>query len=271
VIEPPRVKRERDLGSIISDTFSIYFAHWWSMLLIALPMLAISIASGLVTSNLADGLEITGGTPEQPDVGLDVSSQFWLFLAITGLVMIVTFFVGEIEAGATVLALDQLDDVGRPARPIDTWMVALRKLGTFLGAWLRMALITFLLWITLIGIPFVIHRFVAWTFVPHMIMLEGKRSGEALAASKALVRGQWWNTLGRLIVIWIITGILGGASSLINSSYPGFAGIVLSSVVALLIAPVSLIAMTLMYYDLKLKKGEAPRAPIIYKEEFPRL
>jgi hypothetical protein len=275
VIERPRVKRTRNLGEIISDTFSMYFAHWSSMLLIAVPLLAVSVISGLVATELGEGIVLTGGTPERPELSIEIADRFWLFLALFGLLTIAGVFFNQVESGATVVALDQVDDVGRPRRPLDAWMVAWRKLGSFLGAWLRMSIIACLLAITSIGVPFVVHRFVAWTFVQHMIMLEGKRAGAALEASKELVRGRWWNTLGRLIVVWIvvwiIVALLTSATSRITDTFPGLPGIVLSGLVSLAVAPVNLIALTLMYFDLKLKKGESVRAPVVLQEEFPRL
>jgi hypothetical protein len=118
-----------------------------------------------------------------------------------------------------------------------------------------------LLTITLIGIPFAIYRAVRWYFISQVIMVEGLSGEAVLARSAALVEGKWWNTVGRLIVMALVIQIpVGLLSSALSAAFPGVAGILISSATAFVTTPFGIIASTLMFFDLYVRKAPQPNA-----------
>jgi hypothetical protein len=248
------LRRTRDLGGIISDTFSIFFGRWQDLILLAAPVFFTSLVSTLLTADLQDLIEVTG-TAEEDNLNVEIDDRFWVTLIALPLVGIATWFAYEIAAGATVWSLDRLDQSGELMDPLEAWKAAWNRIGTFIGASLRAFVIAFLLMLTILGIPFAIHRFVGWTFLAQVIMLDDEKAATALGASRALVRGHWWNTLGRLLVLGLVVGIPTSIlSSILTGVFGGLPGAVLSSIVTFAATPLGLIATTLMYYDRKLKQ-----------------
>ncbi len=120
--------------------------------------------------------------------------------------------------------------------------------------------------ILLLIIPALI--FAIWfSFVPYIVALEEKRGTKALHASKELVSGRWWAVCIRLVlpgiifafIAWLIqglaslpfmwlltdaTGVNATKAILLLATFVNFA-------IALFILPLSTLAPTLLYLDLK--------------------
>ena len=107
-----------------------------------------------------------------------------------------------------------------------------------------------------LAVPFAIYRVVRWYFISQVIMVEGLSGQAVLVRSAELVAGRWWNTLGRIIVTFLViqipTGLL---SSALTAAFPGVAGILLSSAIAFVTTPFGIIASTLMFFDLFVRKA----------------
>ncbi|MCI5138271.1 MAG: hypothetical protein D3922_07605, partial [Candidatus Electrothrix sp. AR1] len=77
------------------------------------------------------------------------------------------------------------------------------------------------------------------------IMVEEERTGiDALLASRLYIRGHWWNTLFKLLLVWVL--------SIVISLAPFPIGPILS----LLFAPFLMLYMVTVYHDLKECSGE---------------
>jgi len=81
-------------------------------------------------------------------------------------------------------------------------------------------------------------------FCFYTLIAEDRRGLEALLASMEYVKGHWWNTFGKLLVIWLLSAVI---------SLVPFVGQVLS----MLFAPFFMLFMLAMYRDLRSIKGEA--------------
>lgn len=108
--------------------------------------------------------------------------------------------------------------------------------------------------------------FMVWfSFVLHEIVLENKKTIEAMKASKALVTGRWAAVLWRLIapaviftlLTFIIQGILSFPTFFISEN-PSLIGmlintfiILVTSAVSVLVTPLSTAAPTILYLELK--------------------
>jgi len=102
-----------------------------------------------------------------------------------------------------------------------------------------------------------------FTFFRQVTVLENIGYAKALSRSKALVKGNWWRTLGITLLVSLLVGILSNLVSLpAGIGFPLLfgetAGMILSYVVqmalSLLLLPLSYIPLTLFYYDLRVRK-----------------
>jgi len=104
-------------------------------------------------------------------------------------------------------------------------------------------------------------------FFPQMVVLEGRGPLDALSRSRQLVRGSFWRVLGTVILISLLVQILviipglifGGIIGFVFSDPQDFAiqqslSTLVGYITQILFLPVSIIAYTLLYYDLRVRK-----------------
>lgn len=118
--------------------------------------------------------------------------------------------------------------------------------------------------------------YVWFSLSAQVLAIENRRYGGAMARSRQLVKGSWWRVFGILIVISLVTGFGSFIVSGVIQSLLGIAGVghglslipkagqqpdyssvslVLSSAVgSVLVAPVTAVAIALLYFDLRLRK-----------------
>ncbi len=179
------LRRERDLGGVIGDSFNILFANFRPIAAIVFPAAITSLALSLLVFAIDDDVVIT-----------------LIFLAS----LIIQFLIFEFVRSAGVVYLDGLDwqTTIPSAESLDQ---AQHRLGIISGAAIRSSFIVVALSITLVGIPWAIMRIVRWALLSQEIMLEDKRGEDFLATSAELVKGFWWATAGRLLVTGVVVGI----------------------------------------------------------------
>ena len=100
------------------------------------------------------------------------------------------------------------------------------------------------------------------------IIVEGHRARGALSRAAQLLSGSRWRVLGHVIVysltvlgLWFVLSIplffMGLAAAADSQSFLATAlGVILNGIVSIIVAPVTLIATTLLYYDLRVRKEE---------------
>ena len=87
-------------------------------------------------------------------------------------------------------------------------------------------------------------------------MIEDRRNWSALDGSAGIVRGRWWRALGIMLVVVLIE--LGPIwISFVSMLAPPLVEAMTTSVVAALVLPFATAAQTLLFYDLKARKGQA--------------
>ena len=228
------LRRERDLGAIIGDSFTILFANLGSLAAIVFPAVVTGLSLSLLAIAVEDEVLVT------------------VILLVS---VVIQFIVFEIVRSAGVVYLDGLDrqDAIPSAESLDR---AQQRLGIISGAAFRSALIVTGFTVTIVGIPWAVMRIVRWAFLGQVIMLEQKQGEEVLASSAELVKGYWWPTAGRLLVTGLVVGvptfiISGVASAALPQVIAAFvdAGLVFVTV------PYGIISTTLMYFDLKTRKA----------------
>jgi hypothetical protein len=86
--------------------------------------------------------------------------------------------------------------------------------------------------------------FLVWcSFGVYILMEEDRRGMDAVLASREYVRGRWWETFGRLLVIWLLSSLIGIIP---------FAGPLLS----IFFYPYAMLFTAAVYHDLRSGKGE---------------
>ncbi len=247
------LRKERRLGEVLTDSFNILFAHWRQLAIIAVPVVVGNIALSLVilavTQDFPTAEEISNDTADFP------AGELLLLFFVLLLSVPVLFVLQELVTGGGVVFLDEVDKANAIA-PSDALDRAQEKLGALIGATLRATVIVLLLCFTIVGIPWAINRAVRWVFLAQVIMIEGLRGESVLARSAALVRGRWWNTFGRLIVVALVVEIpVGVFQQALLAAAPGVIGTILVGATGFIYVPFGIIGMSLMFFDLRARKG----------------
>jgi hypothetical protein len=115
-----------------------------------------------------------------------------------------------------------------------------------------------------------IYVAVVLAFVPQVLLLEEKSIGAAMKRSQEITLPEFLRVFGAIVLLAMVTGILsGGIQGLISGIFTlipaeqDFAvqqtqrtmwAETLTSIVSLLLAPLSSIALTLLYYDLRVRR-----------------
>lgn len=95
--------------------------------------------------------------------------------------------------------------------------------------------------------PFILYFTIKWSFVFPVVVIEGAAPTKAFSRSWELVTDNWWRVFGIILVIGLITGVL---SWLLEFVF-GFAGQYSMLISAAIAGPLSIISLTLLYYDLR--------------------
>jgi hypothetical protein len=263
------LKGRHDLAEIIGYAWRIYMAHFRTLFLIALaiapvvmlltitvrriedPAMAqvvggwlqvpLALVALVVTAGIVRAVDdIASGTAPEPGRSLDVGLQkFWpIFTAslLAGVRMFLAVFAVPFLAIYWLIRRDATIDGRRD------WYFAV------------------------IPLALLFYLFVRWAFVPYAAVVDDKRSWPALDASAEAVRGQWWRTFGILIVIQMLffsAVVIGSISSLGPPLVEG----TITAVAYAFALPVVDTAQTLLYYDLKARKGaDVSSAPVATAE-----
>jgi hypothetical protein len=237
--------RPRDLGTLLSDSFSLYRRHFWTFLAIAIvivvPVHAIVLGVGLG--------QFSGGYDSTDAPASAIIPTLMQFLVVGPLVAVtVLHAVQEIAAGKKP-GFGRSLQAGLDAFTPVFWPVLIAVLCEIGVA------------ITVIG-PLVL--LVRLYFVPQLVVLDGKRGVDALRASWELTRGFGWRTAAMLLVGYFAYGLAGAlittplaalARSADSEAVSLAAGTLGETLVA---APIGIFA-TLLYFDLRSRKAALAR------------
>ena len=233
--DPPGLRRERNLGAIIGDSFSLLFGHWGGLARIVAPAVLVNVAVGLLAYAVEDDEALSG-----------------VLLVAALPVQLVAF---QLVSAAAVAGLNSRDQGGEidSGAALDS---AQERFGDVVGASLRATGIVVLLSLTLIGIPWAIKRLVKWAFIIQSIIVDGQEGEPSLAYSESMVEERWWITFGRLVASGLVVGLpVVIVSQAILLTVPGVLGIIASHIPDFLALPYGIITSTLIYFDLKTRKA----------------
>ena len=240
-----------DIGGLLEETVSIYRRNYGPFILISLvgqiPAILLSLFSG-------------GDAPavDSDPIGVDLARIIPLlgFVALTLFVILYTHYMAS---AASVMAVSQYYTAGR----IDVGYCFKRawyKIASLSAAYVVFGLSLIgagVLSLFIVGIPLFFYLLVVWFFFIECIMLERKSPLDSLWRSRELVQGNFWRVflIGiAYTVIALAFGLIVGMADFALSAISPILGVVAAAAIGVLIAPVSLIGRTLVYYDLRARK-----------------
>jgi hypothetical protein len=237
------LRQRRDLGEIIQAALNLYQQNFVPFFLIAAVVIPLGIAGAALAPD-----------PIDPGETYELDGETFAFLGIA----LVAALVSVLASAAIIVSLPQIDQ-GRTPEFSLAYDGAFERYGAILMAVLRAAVIVFLLSITILGIPWAIQRVVRWLFVTQAIILDKTTASDALSKSAGAVAGRWWRTLGIALVIFLIARVPASIIAGLFSVTPPVIGGTISSLVEALLLPLGTIAMTLLYFDLQVRKESDER------------
>ena len=219
----------RDLGDLLSETFSVYGKAIG-------PFFAIALI------------------PELPNL---------LSVAVGGvaevILSILSLIVGIVSVGASIICAGRVM-TGQTADVALCYSHALKFVVRLFIASILIFLAlagSVILMLVVVGVPLFFYLLVVWFFTGHAIILEGFGAVDGLGRSRELVRGSWWRLFGIGVVylLVLIALLIPGAivAGLITSGSSAF-GVVAFVIVGALLAPIISIGSTLVYIDLRVRK-----------------
>jgi hypothetical protein len=266
---PPGAFRFRTLGlaELLDETFRIYrrdlglFAGL--SLAVTLPGVIMGLLAGSYRSvgwmtrffqslGNPDAMQAMAQTPPpQGDPALSL------------LATIVRLIMFPLTLGVIVYAANQVMN-GRTTTILRALEGTLQRYWALAGLSLLIGLVVFS-GIVVLTIPVVIWLLVRWGVSVPALLAEGLSPVDALGRSWGLVDGRWWRTVGIFCLVLLLTGVASamvefmagfiiGLIPALGEDFRSGLAVVAASLAGALVAPVTYIAITLMYYDLRVRR-----------------
>src|SRR5215207_4891535 len=250
--------RPLGIGEILDAGIKLFARHWRPLVLSVVGLiLPVQILSALVTASVAP--EQFDLTTSETGVEEGEEAEFLIGQGVIAVLSIVSVLL------ATAVCFKAVADAYLGVEP--EWRrslrFAVRRLGGLFGVAVLGGFLVLLGMIALI-LPG-IWLFVMYSVAVPALLLERIGPVAALRRSFGLVRGRWWPTAGVLLVGYVLIGIVGalvtGVFLLIPSvaadgnALAGALGSVVGGTVgSVLTTPYSAAVVTLLYFDLRVRK-----------------
>ncbi len=98
-----------------------------------------------------------------------------------------------------------------------------------------------------------------WSVIAPSIVVERKGVFEAFGRSWELVKGNFWQVLGVIVIFWILTFVIVGIAGAIGAAVGVVLAFLLVWIVGFLVAPLSALASSILFFELRdLETAGAP-------------
>ena len=183
---------------------------------------------------------------------------------VTGAIIVgVTHVIGFLLVVGSSLRAASQAYLGQPLEIGPSLRFALRRVGSMFWLGLLLTLLTTIGYFLFV-LPG-IYLSIAWILAMPALLLERKSGFKALGRSNDLISDSWWRTFGILIVIGIFTAIFGGViPGLLQDAIKGTSNDsftlwviltdALSGIGFIVTAPIWAAAVTVIYYDQRVRK-----------------
>jgi hypothetical protein len=249
--------RPRTVWDLLDDAFERYRARF---------VLLASVAAAAFVPAYLLGTALSAG----PYARASQSDSFTGYFTYLIIVLPILAIAGVVQAATTSVVVEDVL-AGRTPSAGRAWRRVLPRLLPLLAAAVLVGLICLAAAAVSFGVALLFVRPLL-AFVGQSLILERRGIVAALRRSHALARGDYGKTLGMQLALGVITGLLGGslglllqqAFSLLPEAITGSGeahalrefviGQAASAVSDLLLAPLSGIALTLLYFDLRVRR-----------------
>jgi hypothetical protein len=244
---PDRVDldRPRDLGALITDSFTLYRRHFWTFL-------AIAVAVEVPVDSLVLGVGLGQFSGGYESTAVPAGSLVQVLVRV----LVVTPLIA-------VMVLDALVDSSAGRKP-HAGKAIQAGLDAFARVFWPVLMAVALEVAGLLTIVLFFVFFVRFFFVPQTVVMEDRSGADALRASWELTRGFSWRVAGLVLVVQLLFLLAGGlvatpvaalAKSLDSEAVQLAANTLAETVVA---APLGIFA-ALLYFDLRARQAALPR------------
>lgn len=286
-----------DLGRTVALAWSLFRHAWLRMLgasaILLVPAYAVSVPlnaafSPSVNRWLADAQAATQAGRATPPIpaGFDVAVIVLLSAGIVGI-------LAALAAVGAIIAITDATFRGRPVSIGEALKLGLGRLPALAVAQLLLMLLVVLVLIsgTALGVPLliasglpafiglvilmamvvgVVYLTVRTVLIQQAVMLERVGGAESIARSWRLTTQSGWRVLGYVLFIGLIEGLLGllliVAPALLlrlqdTVAFDVALGTVIAGLAAIVLTPMSPVFLTMLYYDLRWRRGEPTPLP----------
>ena len=204
-------KKERDLGAIITDTFKFIRENWKEYFLTVLkivgPVLLVALAVLVFYMfTMSDLFTNVGSIQNNPGTFLGT-----LFSWVFGLISVYILLYTLLSMASLYFIKSYINNHGNAIfSEIKTNI--LKNIWKFIGLGFLITLVT------IVGMIFCyipgIYLGTVMSLATSIMVFEEKSIGDTFSHAFTLIKGEWWNTFGVLIVVWMLLVILGQAFSI---------------------------------------------------------
>jgi len=249
--------RPLEIGDILDETFRMYRRNFIVLaglsMIFTIPLAALSGYGYFALFNFAAS-QATSTSPG--DLSGFYTALVPLAIGTVVNLLVLPFLYGSVSYAACESAM---------GRPVTMW-TAIR--GSF-KRYLQVALFYILIGLMIIAFclfPLWIWILVGWITVLPVMFIENVGLFAAMGRSWRLVQGRWWRTFFILFLMYVLTVVISAALGAFFYLAEALMSIFLSAYLALaiyegvvvlanaLINPIFLIAMVLIYFDLRVRK-----------------
>ena len=211
-----------DVGGVIRGTFEIYRDQF--------PVLIPAAAVVFVITGILSALLIAAAP------------------ALSLVALILTVIATTLFTGMVVELVADVRDGRRDATAGQLLRAAMPVLGQLILVGI-VAGIGIVIGFILIIIPGLI-LITIWAVAAPVVVLERPGGLRALGRSRELVRGEGWNVFAVILLMFVLVGVVTGALELAAEAANGSFGLGVRVVLGILTAPISALAMAVLYFQL---------------------
>jgi hypothetical protein len=248
-LEP--LRQTRALGQLLLVSARVYWRHAAALIAIALSSFLIIAAFEGIEWLIKHALSIGGSEASFSDSGARIQ--------VSGITDISRMLATPIASGAVIAFMRGLER-GEDPRFAATWRAVLRRVWRLVAVELLATILTLLIALTIIGIPYAIKKFVDWQLVQQEVLFEDRSIREALRGSTHVVRGHWWHTAAVAAAFWLLSQIPGPVLgfALLFTTVPVETVNLIGAIVFAFLLPYVGVGRTLLYLDLLARKASEP-------------
>ncbi len=180
-----------------------------------------------------------------------------VWLGLIGLV--ISLIISQLYTGIVVEVVNDTRDGELDASVGGLFSQVTPVLGTLIGAAI-LAGIAIAVGFVFCIIPGII-LLTLWAVIAPAIVVERRGVFEAMGRSWNLVKTNFWQTLGVIVVFWLVTLVIGWVAALIADAGGTVVTVIVSWIVGFLLAPLSALASAILFFELRAVEGTTPATP----------